>query len=118
MQLYDSDLCVRCKGRGYCGQPCKILAKIKNLFPKTKMHFSGSSPPEIFVGRNFYPNVYTGILAPQEHGNTEDMSFPEQWYAKNLTIKEIVNYRGNLIYSRFKLFGLDRKPNSFSFTIP
>ena len=100
--FYDSELCVRCKGRGYCGQACKILAKIKDIFPKSKTHFSGSSPPEIFVGRNFYPNVYTGILAPQEHGDTEDMSLPEQWYAKSLTIKEIVNYRGNLIYSRFK----------------
>lgn len=102
MQLFDSELCVRCKGRGYCGKPCKIFEKLKDFFPKSKTHFSGSSPPEIFVGRNFYPLVYTGILAPQEYGNTENMSLPEKWYEKKLTIREIVNYRGNLIYSRFK----------------
>jgi len=113
MQLYDSELCVRCKGRGYCGQKCRILAKIKDLFPKTKTHFSGSSPPEVFVGRNFYPNVYTGILAPDEHGDTQDMSLPESWFAKNLSIKDIVNYRGNLIYSRFRSKILDpRTKNS------
>ena len=107
--LYDSELCVRCKGRGYCGQPCRILAKIKDMFPKTKTHFSGSSPPEIFVGRNFYPNVYTGILAPEQHGDTQEMSLPESWYEHNLIIKEIVNYRGSLIYSRFKSKILDAK---------
>jgi len=102
MQLFDSDMCVRCKGRGYCGKPCKILAKIKNFFPKTKTHFSGSSPPEVFVGRMGYPRVNTGILSPQEKGNKEEMSLPEIWYEKNLTIKEILNHRGQLIYSRFK----------------
>src|SRR3989344_892733 len=102
MQIFDSELCARCKGRGYCGKPCKILAKIKNFFPKTKLHFSGSSPPEVFVGREGYPFVNTGILSPQEYGNTEEMSLPEIWYEKKLTIQEILNYRGNLIYSRFK----------------
>jgi len=102
VDFFDSELCVRCKGRGYCGQPCRILAKIKDFFPKTKTHFSGSSPPEVFVGRIGYPKVNTGILAPQEHGNKEEMSLPEIWYEKNLTIREILNHRGSLIYSRFK----------------
>ncbi len=97
-----SDICARCKGRGYCGRPCKILAKIRDFFPKTKLHFSGSSPPEVFVGRVGYPQVNTGVLSPQEYGNTEKMSMPEIWYEKKLTIQEILNYRGNLIYSRFK----------------
>jgi len=102
MQIFDSEFCVRCKGKGWCGHKCIILEKIKQFFPKTKIHFSGSSPPEIFVGRNFYPEVYAGILAPQEKGNKEEMSLPEIWYKKNLSIKEILNYRGSLIYSRFK----------------
>ncbi len=101
-KLNDSELCARCKGRGYCGKSCKILAKIKDFFPKTKLHFSGSSPPEVFVGRVGYPFVNTGILSPQEYGNTEEMSMPEIWYEKKLSIQEILNYRGNLIYSRFK----------------
>jgi DNA repair protein NreA len=102
MQIFDSELCARCKGRGYCGQPCQILSKIKQFFPKTKLHFSGSSPPEVFVGREGYPFVNTGVLAPQEYGQTEEMSMPEIWYEKNLSIQDILNYRSQLIYSRFK----------------
>ena len=102
MQIFDSELCARCKGRGYCGKACRILAKIKDFFPKPKLHFSGSSPPEVFVGREGYPFVNTGILSPQEYGNTEEMSLPEIWYEKKLAIQEILNFRGNLIYSRFK----------------
>jgi len=102
MEFFDSELCIRCKGRGYCGKPCKILAKLKDFFPKSKIHFSGSSPPEVFVGRIGYPYVNTGILAPQEYGNKEEMSMPERWYGKKLSIKDILNYRGQLIYSRFK----------------
>jgi len=101
-QLYDSEICVRCKGRHWCGGPCKILAKIKDSFPKSKTHFSGSSPPEVFVGRIGYPQVNTGILAPQELGQTENFSLPEKWYEKNMSIRDILNYRGQLIYSRFK----------------
>ena len=56
----------------------------------------------MFVGRIGYPHVNTGILAPQEYGKTEEMSLPELWYEKNLSIKEILNHRGSLIYSRFK----------------
>src|SRR4030042_6335418 len=100
--FFDSELCARCKGRGWCGKPCSILLKIKNFFPKTKLHFSGSSPPEVFVGREGYPIVNTGILAPQEYGDTEQMSLPEIWYEKNLSIQDILNHRSQLIYSRFK----------------
>lgn len=102
MEVFDSEMCARCKGKGYCGKPCKILAKIQNFLPKTKLHFSGSSPPEIFVGRHGYPQVNTGILAPQEYGNTEEMSMPEEWHEKKLDIHQILSLRSQLIYSRFK----------------
>lgn len=62
--------------------------------------FSGSSPPEIFVGKWNYPNVYTGILSPQEYGNTELMSSAELWHEKNLPIPSILNLRNQLIYAR------------------
>ncbi|MCA9485681.1 MAG: hypothetical protein KC506_02455 [Nanoarchaeota archaeon] len=62
--------------------------------------FSGSSPPEIFVGRWNYPNVYTGILAPQEHGNTEQMSSAEIWQKNKLPIQNILQMRNQLIYGR------------------
>ena len=114
MQIFDSELCARCKGRGWCGKQCQILSKIKQFFPKTKTHFSGSSPPEVFVGRVGYPLVNTGILAPDEHGDTEEMSLPESWYGKNLSIQQILNHRSQLIYSRFKSKILDaRTPKTF-----
>jgi len=118
MQIFDSDMCARCKGKGWCGKPCQILSKIKQFFPKTKTHFSGSSPPEVFVGREGYPLVNTGILAPNEHGDTEEMSLPEEWYEKNLSIQQILNHRSQLIYSRFKSKIKDaRAPKTFLTTM-
>jgi len=100
-KMFDSDICARCKGRGYCGKPCPILAKFPFL-GKPKTHFSGSSPPEIFVGRVGYPKVNTGILAPDEYGNTEEYSMPELWHEKNFSIENILKLRSQLIYARFK----------------
>jgi hypothetical protein len=118
MQIFDSELCARCKGRGWCNKPCQILSRIKQFFPKTKTHFSGSSPPEVFVGRQGYPLVNTGILAPNEHGDTEEMSLPEEWYEKNLSIQQILNHRSQLIYSRFKSRIKDAKtPKDFLSTM-
>jgi len=99
--LFNSQLCIRCKGRGYCGKSCPILAKFPFL-GKAKTHFSGSSPPEIFVGRVGYPEINTGILAPDAYGNTEEYSMPELWHSKNLTIEDILAFRSKLIYARFK----------------
>ncbi|MEK6925071.1 MAG: hypothetical protein AABW71_02425 [Nanoarchaeota archaeon] len=72
----------------FIGKPVKI------------QNFSGSTPPEIFVGKWNYPNVYTGILAPQETGDTSIMSSPESWHEKNLSISQITEYRNQLIYGR------------------
>jgi hypothetical protein len=69
-------------------------------FKKTK--FIGSSPPEIFVGKHNYPNIYSGILSPIEEGNTDKFSNPENWFKNQLSIKQILEYRKKLIYSRFK----------------
>ncbi len=83
-----------------CGSPnCK---KHTALLGRTLSidQFSGSSPPEVFVGKWNYPNVYTGILSPDEHGDTEEMSSHEQWHAKKLPIPEILSLRNRLIYAR------------------
>ncbi len=109
--LFDSELCSRCKGRGYCGKPCPILAKFKFL-GKTKTHFSGSSPPEIFVGRFNYPNINTGILSPQQHGDTESYSLPELWHSKNFSIEKILSLRSELIYARAKSKVKDARKSS------
>ncbi len=87
-----------------CGSPnCK---KHSFLLPKSVniKEFSGSSPPEVFVGHYNYPNVNVGILSPLEHGETGIMSSPEQWHEKNLGIPEIVSLRNKLIYGRTQSF--------------
>lgn len=98
----SSELCGKCKGRGYCGKPCPILARISRSFPKPKLHFSGSSPPEIFVGHNNYPNINTGFLSPEVHGDTLGYSLPEIWHKQNFNIPQILGLRSRMIYSRFK----------------
>ncbi len=93
-------LCIKCKGKGLCGRPCKIQARFASKMPKIKTHFSGSTPPEIFVGRANYPNVFSGILSPNEKGDTQQMSSPELWIKNNLPIDKILELRGSLIYAR------------------
>lgn len=97
-------LCIKCKGRGFCGQPCKILAKFMSNVPQVKTHFSGPSPPEVFVGRIGYPDVNTGILAPTKfetkHSELKDAS---KWSKNNLSIANILRLRGQLIYGQTKL---------------
>ncbi len=64
--------------------------------------FSGSSPPEIFVGRYNYPNINIGILSPTSHGNTEILSSHELWHSNKLQIPQILKLRNSLIYGRTK----------------
>lgn len=78
----------------------EILSQLKQNFPKPKLHFSGSTPPEIFVGRVNYPNVFSGILSPMTSGNTETYSSPEDWVSDNLSIEEVLKMRGSLVYGR------------------
>lgn len=67
---------------------------------RTIKNFSGASPPEIFVGRYNYPNVYAGIVSPQEHGDTSKMSSHEHWHEKKMSIPEILSLRQQLILAR------------------
>ncbi len=77
-----------------------ILSQVKKNFPKVKLHFSGSTPPEVFVGRINYPNVFSGILAPTFKGDTSEISSPEQWVKRNLSIEEVLSLRGSMVYGR------------------
>ncbi len=95
-------LCIRCKGKGLCGKRCKILDSFIKDSPKIKEHFSGSSPPEVFVGRVDYPNVFCGVLSPNEWGDTAKMSLPEEWVKKDLSIEQVLGYRAKMIYARNK----------------
>lgn len=113
-QFFETELCAKCRGRDFCNKPCKIYSKIKDFSPKTKIHFSGSSPPEIFVGRFNYPNISAGILAPDNSelnseinsefsvNNNAELSFPELWHEKKYSIDTILTNRSKLIYGKFQ----------------
>jgi len=100
-------VCAICKGGKFlCGKKfCPILERIK--FWKTTIEnvkdFVGTSPPSHFVGRAFYPRVFVGILSPPQQIESADLlDSPEKWYEQKSTIDQILNYRGQLVYSRFK----------------
>ncbi len=82
-------------GEDNCKKHSFLLGKTKTL-----KEFSGSSPPEIFVGKWNYPNVYAGILSPDEIGDTEILSSAELWHKNKLSIPEILNFRNKLVYGR------------------
>jgi hypothetical protein len=69
-----------------------------------KEDFSGTSPPSVFVGSNFYPNLNVGILSPP--AETEDAwihDAPNFWSEQEFTIKQIALLRSALINSRFNV---------------
>ena len=78
----------------------KYYYKFQTLEKVSGTEVYGSSPPDIFVGRFGYPNVYIGPLVPPTLGDTSIMATPEQWVGKS--IEEIVQYRSNLIRGMYK----------------
>ena len=95
-------------GEENCKEHSFLLGKAISI-----KEFSGSSPPEIFVGKWNYPNVYTGILSPEESGDTQVLSSPELWHERKLSIPEILNLRNKLIYGRKQSnIMLARKPDT------
>lgn len=69
-----------------------------------KENFFGTSPPSVFVGSNFYPNLNVGILSPP--AETEDAwmyDAPNFWTQEDFTIKQIALLRASLINSRFNV---------------
>jgi hypothetical protein len=95
-------LCIRCKGKDLCGKPCWIFAKFKDNAPKAKLHFSGKSAPELFVGRIGYPYINTGILTPQDNDNLSNFPSAEEWSKQNFSIENVLRLRSQLIYGKTK----------------
>jgi len=93
-------LCIRCKGKGLCGKHCRILNKFVDNAPKPKLHFSGKSAPELFVGRIGYPYVNSGILTPSENDNISNFATAEEWSKNNFSIANVLRLRGQLIYGK------------------
>ncbi|MEK6834784.1 MAG: hypothetical protein AABX61_00795 [Nanoarchaeota archaeon] len=80
-----------------------------------KEDFFGTSPPSVFIGHNFYPNLNVGILSPP--AETEDAwiyDSPNFWTEQEFSIKQIALLRSALINSRFNVNIKDvRKESKF-----
>ncbi|MHA1797548.1 MAG: Nre family DNA repair protein [Candidatus Helarchaeota archaeon] len=105
----SGETCLRCKGsRLLCGKSqCPILIKQQNIIPLKKIEFGtelhGSSPPSIFVGHNFYPNVLVGPMIPPKLGQDLEirtLDEPDTWYGKS--INELIGLRTSLVRTAFR----------------
>lgn len=74
-------------------------AKNKTLLDR--LEIDGSSPPDIFIGRIGYPNVFIGPLVPPIHGDTSMLGSPEQWVGQD--IENIVDLRTQLVRGKFQV---------------
>ncbi|MDO8627796.1 MAG: hypothetical protein Q7K42_04985, partial [Candidatus Diapherotrites archaeon] len=92
-------VCIKCKGRLWCGPKCFILEKFehkKNLVQKAGKEFQGNSPPGVFVTWNNYPNITIAPLSPtQIVENADLLDNPEKWIT--LSSEKIVSFREQLI---------------------
>lgn len=87
----------------------KDLLKSYQSVPQPKVkdvvssEFFSNSPPTVFVGSKLkYPNVNVGILAPPVRvEDVEVYDSHKRWVSENKGIQEILDFRGNLINSRF-----------------
>jgi hypothetical protein len=61
-----------------------LQTKLREFLPKIKSkEISGSSPPEVFVGRIGYPKVFVGpMVSPLE--DSEELLYTENWFGKSL----------------------------------
>jgi hypothetical protein len=72
----------------------QIMPKIEKSLKKD---FFGPST-SVFVGHNFYPNVYVGPLASLESENLETIDSPHTWFGK--PYGEIIRFRSLILRSK------------------
>jgi hypothetical protein len=73
--------------------------------------FTGTSPPSVFVGKASYPKVFIGVLSPtQQHESASVLDSPETWYRERASIGQILEYRGQMVYSRFQTKSVKQNP--------
>ncbi len=97
--MFESELSVKRTPVAYLNMKnphlLKYYYKFKALSLLEKEDVYGSSPPDLFIGRIGYPNVFIGPLVPPILGDTSELGLPETWI--NKTIPEIVEARSMLI---------------------
>jgi hypothetical protein len=97
-------LCIVCKGsRNLCGwRTCPLYSKIR-LVPQIqaslKKDFYGPGT-SVFVGHNFYPDVYVGPMAAIDPDKAEMVDSPQGWFGR--PYGEILQFRSLLLRSQYR----------------
>jgi len=93
-------LCLRCKGsRALCGlTSCPLLKEYeRRTMWKSKKELMGITPPNLFVGRMGYPNVYWGPMVSEE----EKVLMEPDFFGRSTS--EIVEERSKLLRGKNEL---------------
>jgi hypothetical protein len=97
-------LCIICKGaRRLCGwRTCPLYSKIRlapQIQASLKKNFFGPST-SVFVGHNFYPDVYVGPMAAIDPTNIDIVDSPGSWFGR--PYGEILQFRSLLLRSQYR----------------
>jgi len=85
-------LCDNCRRQGRVWCPHNAALEIKaRLAPTMKRDMFGPTPPHVFVGHNFYPNVYWGPLVSSEAASDD----PRDMYG--MSLEKIIEARAGLV---------------------
>lgn len=101
------EVCVRCKGRLWCGPKCFILERFerkKTIAEKTaSKDIQGPSPPGVFVSWTGYPKVTFSPMAPaiEQSDDAWLIDDTDKWFG--LPGEKIVSFRESLVRGNMKL---------------
>lgn len=103
MGKISPELCVRCKGRLWCGlKTCPIVEKFESQkhslsYLKGKK-FEGANPPGFFVTHKNYPKIQAGpVSLPGAENDPSFFDDPTKWFG--LSQQEIISMRARLLSS-------------------
>ncbi len=97
-------LCIVCKGsRRLCGwRVCPLYSRIQampQIELSLKKDFFGPST-SVFVGHNFYPDVYAGPMAAIDADSVSTLDAPQTWFGK--PYGEILRLRSFMLRSKYR----------------
>ncbi|HLC92190.1 MAG TPA: hypothetical protein VJH23_00620 [archaeon] len=94
------EVCVKCKGRLWCGPKCFILERFEKRTLAAKQvdskNLQTHSPPGVFVSWHGYPKVNLSPMAPAlEDGDVWLADDTDKWFG--LSAEKIISFRENLV---------------------
>lgn len=94
------EVCVKCKGRLWCGPNCYVLEKYSayqnSLSKFVGNSVSGSSPPGFFVSHSNYPKVMVAPMSPAGHlSDAALLDDTDKWFG--LPEDKIISFRQSLV---------------------